>query len=57
MGDRQTIRRVSRMRFFNRRLLLLRSAYLSGPSGLTPQMLEAGWRKLLDILAAVVAEE
>jgi uncharacterized protein YndB with AHSA1/START domain len=31
--------------------------YLSGPSGLSPQMLQAGWRKLLDILAAVVAEE
>jgi uncharacterized protein YndB with AHSA1/START domain len=38
-------------------ILTHQGTYLSGPSGLTPQMLEAGWRKLLDILAAVVAEE
>lgn len=38
-------------------ILTHQGAYLSGPAGLTPQMLEAGWRKLLDILAAVVAEE
>jgi uncharacterized protein YndB with AHSA1/START domain len=38
-------------------ILTHQGTYLSGMSGLTPQMLEAGWRKLLDILAAVVAEE
>jgi uncharacterized protein YndB with AHSA1/START domain len=38
-------------------ILTHQGTYLSGPSGLTPQMLEAGWRKLLDILDAVVAEE
>ena len=38
-------------------ILTHQGTYLSGPSGLTPQMLEAGWRKLLDILSAVVAEE
>jgi uncharacterized protein YndB with AHSA1/START domain len=38
-------------------ILTHQGTYLSGPSGLTPQMLEAGWRKLLGILAEVVAEE
>jgi uncharacterized protein YndB with AHSA1/START domain len=38
-------------------ILTHQGTYLSGPSGLTPQMLEAGWLKLLDILAAIVAEE
>lgn len=38
-------------------ILTHQGTYLSGPNGLTPQMLEAGWRKLLDTLAAVVAEE
>ena len=38
-------------------ILTHQGTYLSGPSGLTPQMLEAGWRKLLDTLASSVAEE
>ena len=31
-------------------ILTHQGIYLSGPSGLTPQMLEAGWRELLDSL-------
>jgi uncharacterized protein YndB with AHSA1/START domain len=46
-------------------ILTHQGAYLSsvtadvkaGVTGLTPQMLEAGWRRLLDALAAVVSEE
>jgi uncharacterized protein YndB with AHSA1/START domain len=33
-------------------ILTHQGIYLSGPSGLTPQMLEAGWRALLDTLQA-----
>ena len=31
-------------------ILTDQGTYLTGASGLTPQMLEAGWRKLLDYL-------
>jgi uncharacterized protein YndB with AHSA1/START domain len=36
-------------------ILTHQGSYLSGSSGLTPQMLEAGWRGLLDALQAELA--
>ena len=36
-------------------ILTHQGIYLSGPSGLTPQMLEAGWRGLLDSLQTELA--
>jgi len=37
-------------------ILTHQGTYLSGPSGLTPQMLEAGWRTLLDALQTELAK-
>jgi uncharacterized protein YndB with AHSA1/START domain len=36
-------------------ILTHQGTYLNGAGGLTPQMLEAGWRKLFDILQAELA--